>query len=295
MKKRNLAIIAWMVTLLVSILPAILAKEIFKASLPWLFWVQIGLLAVGVVVALLVKSVRPLWIYFSVLLGLYLAEWFFNEVIGVLPAWTGLFITGKFTDGMLGSQLLRLGVALMMVLLLVILKKRPSAFFLVKGDLRADAAPIPLVMNRPGVWNKLGWILAACISGGTLVFLVLAGRPSPETLLRAVPLLPAVLGLALMNSFSEEMSYRAGPLSALQEVINSQQALLMTAVFFGIGHYYGVPYGIVGMIMASLLGWLLGKSMLETKGFAWAWFIHFLQDVLIFSFMAIGSVAAGGG
>ena len=48
------------------------------------------------------------------------------------------------------------------------------------------------------------------------------------------------------------------------------------------------------VVMAGLLGWLLGKAMLETRGFFWAWFIHFLQDVLIFSFMAIGSIVPGG-
>jgi hypothetical protein len=47
--------------------------------------------------------------------------------------------------------------------------------------------------------------------------------------------------------------------------------------------------------MATFLGWILGKSMLETRGFWWAWFIHFLQDVMIFMFLAIGSITAGGG
>jgi len=51
---------------------------------------------------------------------------------------------------------------------------------------------------------------------------------------------------------------------------------LLTAVFFGIGHYYGIPYGVIGAVMAGVLGWLLGKSMLEIKGIFWAWVIHFL-------------------
>jgi len=62
----------------------------------------------------------------------------------------------------------------------------------------------------------------------------------------------------------------------------------------GIGHYFGVPYGVVGVIMASFLGWMLGKAMLETRGFFWAWLIHFVQDVLIFTFMAAGSITPGG-
>jgi hypothetical protein len=66
------------------------------------------------------------------------------------------------------------------------------------------------------------------------------------------------------------------------------------AAYFGLLHYYGVPYGVVGVLMAGLLGWLLGKSMLETRGLFWAWFIHLIQDVLIFSFLAIGSITPGG-
>ncbi|HEY3310824.1 MAG TPA: CPBP family intramembrane glutamic endopeptidase [Anaerolineales bacterium] len=97
-----------------------------------------------------------------------------------------------------------------------------------------------------------------------------------------------------MNAFSEEMNYKASFLAVTHQILGKRQSLLVMAAYFGIGHYYGVPYGVVGVLMAAFLGWLLGKSMLETRGFAWAWFIHFLQDVLIFSFMAIGAVKAGG-
>ena len=69
--------------------------------------------------------------------------------------------------------------------------------------------------------------------------------------------------------------------------------LVFTAAFFGIGHYFGVPYGIVGVLMATFLGWMLGKAMLETRGFTWAWVIHFWMDVVIFFCMALGSVQPG--
>jgi hypothetical protein len=69
----------------------------------------------------------------------------------------------------------------------------------------------------------------------------------------------------------------------------------MVAAYFGILHFYGVPYGYVGVFLAGFLGWLLAKSMLETRGLFWAWFIHFWQDVWIFSFMAVGLVVPGGG
>jgi len=35
------------------------------------------------------------------------------------------------------------------------------------------------------------------------------------------------------------------------------------------------------------MGWILGKAMLETRGFFWTWWIHFLSDVAIFSFLTM--------
>jgi len=35
--------------------------------------------------------------------------------------------------------------------------------------------------------------------------------------------------------------------------------------------------------MAGFLGWLLARSVVDTRGMFWAWFLHFLQDVVIFT------------
>jgi ABC-type antimicrobial peptide transport system permease subunit len=66
---------------------------------------------------------------------------------------------------------------------------------------------------------------------------------------------------------------------------------LITTIFFGLGHFYGVPSGVLGVILSSFLGWFLGKSLFETKGFFWAWLCHFSSDIFIFTFAAIAAVA----
>ncbi len=43
----------------------------------------------------------------------------------------------------------------------------------------------------------------------------------------------------------------------------------------------------VGAAASVFMGWILSKAMLETRGLFWAWFIHFLSDVAIFSSLAI--------
>ena len=58
---------------------------------------------------------------------------------------------------------------------------------------------------------------------------------------------------------------------------------LASAVLFGAIHWFGIPGGPVGALMAGFLGWVLARSILDTRGIGWAWFIHFCQDVLIFT------------
>ena len=196
---------------------------------------------------------------------------------------------------MFGIQLLRVLVATLMTLSLLVIFKRPAKFFLTAGKLDAPASKLAFLIDEGTSWKNLGWILSVCITFGTLAFLVLAGGPSLKQLSSLVPMLPFILILTAMNAFSEEFNYRAALLAPLHPVIGKTNSILMAAVFFGLGHFYGVPYGIVGVLMSFVLGYFLSKSMQETKSFFWPRFIHFWQDVAIFSFMAIGSIVAGGG
>ncbi len=96
-------------------------------------------------------------------------------------------------------------------------------------------------------------------------------------------MLPFSIAFALSNSFVEESITRFGVVVVLKNVLNDKIIPLISALIFGTAHYWGNPGGFIGVIAAGFLGWLLTKSILETKGIFWAWLIHFLQDVIIFS------------
>jgi len=286
--------LAWVLTLLTTILPEVLLKEVLKMPVPdWLLWFKIASLVIVLLIGFWVSTFRPLQKYSLVLTALLLLE-YGSALLRNTLWWKMLFAGNSFIASMTSQQILRVLSALLMVGLLFLLFKKFSAFFVVKGDPKATASPIPLIMTRSTTWTKLGWILTLCISGGTGVFLVIGAGSSLPQLQKMLPFAPFILLFALMNSFAEEVSYRANLLATLTPEFARKDALLMSAAMFGMQHYYGVPYGLVGVIMAGILGWLLGKSMLETKGIAWAWGIHFCQDVLIFTFMAVGSIVAGG-
>lgn len=96
---------------------------------------------------------------------------------------------------------------------------------------------------------------------------------------------------ATINAFQEEFRFRSVLLPRLGSVLGSNPALWLTAVFFGLNHIVGSqPNGPWGFLLATYLGWLLGKSMLETRGFVWAFLIHFLGDFTIYIFEAIDQV-----
>ncbi|MFN8421063.1 MAG: CPBP family intramembrane glutamic endopeptidase [Anaerolineae bacterium] len=292
----RLVILAWGITLLASMLPGIIVQEA-HISLPLpVLWLQIGLLAALFAVSFIWKTIQPLRNYFLIFIALYALDALFAW-IGSTALWQATFDlgAGAVVNDLFKSQLLRLAVALIMILVLTLIFRRRSDFFLRLGELDAEAAPVRwLGMDRPVGWRRFGIILSLCITLGTLVFLILAGRPSGEMLTSILPLLPIILLIAAMNAFSEEISYRAALLAPLQNVVGKSQALLLTATLFGLWHFYGVPYGVLGVLMAGGLGWLLGKSMLETKGIFWAWMIHFWQDVAIFAFICANSIKPGG-
>lgn len=304
--RKTLLIVAWGVLLLVSSLPMILLQEIFQIPVPFQtrMLTSLALILFMLVLTFVWSAIRPLREFFIVFIILFVAEGFFYGYLGNLPSLDPYLESGEFVPSLLSTQVLRMAVTLVMLAGLMIIKKKREAFYLVKGDLAATADPMPPIMKQPASWHVLGRELSLWISLGTLTFLLIAAFPSLRDqfqdgalggmLSQMIVLILFVLLMAAMNAFSEELTYKASFLSVLENPVGKRQALLLMAAFFGLGHYYGVPYGVIGVLMAAFLGWLLGKSMLETRGFAWAWFIHFLQDILIFTFMAIGSITPGG-
>jgi hypothetical protein len=84
-----------------------------------------------------------------------------------------------------------------------------------------------------------------------------------------------------MNGFNEDFALRVAPLGELKPAVGGSMALVATAAYFGLGYYYGVSNGVIGVLLSAFLGWLLGKSMIETRGFFTAWLVHFLTYIPI--------------
>lgn len=283
-------ILAWFSSLLLSNLPDILWREFSGAAPSWLLWSKLILLLILYAISYFWKSARELRCYFLILLVLIITQELSSD-IGESFWWQNLFpISSNFTGNMLSTQLRWVARALFLIVVLFLIYHDFGSFYLVKGESKALAGKEGALISANTPWKKLGWQIALLISLGTLTILWVIERPSLQQFSNIVPMLPMILLLALIYAFSEELTYRSALLAPLFPVIGKRQSMLITSTIFALGHFYSFPNSIVGVLISFILGYFLSKSMLETKGFCWAWFIHFLQTVVIFSFIAVGSV-----
>jgi hypothetical protein len=205
-----------------------------------------------------------------------------------LPFLKNLFGNNVFDNRMQAEQTGKLAVSLAMIAALLLLGYKRRDFFLVRGDVRAPIEPVRVLgFPKPASWVSFGLQWSIYIAAALAITQYLILRPSSEMLLELLPILPSILFYAGLNAFNEEMTYRAPMLATLEPVGGSRHALWMAAYFFGIAHYFGIPGGILGGILSIFMGWILSKAMVETRGFFWAWWIHFLSDVVIFSFLTL--------
>ena len=162
--------------------------------------------------------------------------------------------------------------------------------FLRPGNLAAPVQPIPFLgLRKPIPWTVFGPALLVVFGLALPLFLYFTVYPDFTDSGRIVRFLPWILLVAALNAANEEFQFRNVLLAHLRNVVSPAEAALLTAVLFGLGHYYGQPSGPIGVVMAGIAGWIWARSMLETRGFAWAFFIHMVQDIVIFSFLAVAT------
>ena len=157
--------------------------------------------------------------------------------------------------------------------------------FLALGDFRALFLRIG---QRISV--SWGWLLpvALLLSVGPVIVNVVAARhPDFGAAARLLPLAPLILTGAAINTFSEEFLFRQVLLARLIPVLGITQAIWLTALRFGVGHWFGNPSGVTGVMLATVFGWFAARSMLDTRGSGWIWSLHLINDLVIFSLIAL--------
>jgi uncharacterized protein len=193
-------------------------------------------------------------------------------------------------DYQIKFQALQLVLTAVVLLLVYFLNPENFVHFFRIGDVNAHISKIAwLGVTGNETWLEIATSIGVFVTLGTAIFMFFQLKKAGAdyryfmfSLLWAIP-------FSMANAFSEEAIFRVGIISPLYGIFSVSVIILVSAVVFGAPHYFGMPSGIVGALMAGFLGWLLALSLVETQGLLIAWALHFVQDVVIITSMLLMS------
>ena len=280
-------IVAWVSGLLIlSNLPDVIFRTATGAAVSpiWLPALALTILAAMLVVAILWRPLSGLYGYALTLVALA-AGYLVEALIEQSSAWTSWNRSLSPGASFVLINSAKLIPVTTLALSLVGSRLSREDLFLRFGNLRARFIRI----GRRGSISW-GWLLpiALLFSVGPVIANVVGVRhPDFATAVRLVPLVPLIIVGAVINTFSEEFLFRQVLLARLIPIVGVTQAIWLTALRFGIGHWFGSPSGLDGVLLAAVFGWFAAKSMLDTRGSGWIWLVHLINDVVIFSLIAL--------
>lgn len=199
-----------------------------------------------------------------------------------------VFHSNPVVNTQIKFQSLQLILAAVVLLLTYFLNSENFTHFFRMGDVNVHISKIGwLGVTGNETWLQIALTLGLYITLGTGIFMFFQLKKAGVdyrlflfSLLWAIP-------FSVANAFSEEAIFRIGIISPLYGIFSVSAIVLISGVVFGAPHYFGMPSGMVGALMAGFLGWLLAMSLVETQGFLIAWAIHFAQDVVIITSMIL--------
>lgn len=274
---------SWTAILIASDLPNIVWRVALHRGAPlWLLYARIVFLGALWVFGTRLPELRTLRPYLLALIAV-LMSFMIEDRLFRTPAVNAWVTAVSWRDPVVWSSAVKILRSLAMALTVLSLTRRE--LFLVTGVLSAPGR-IPLTEIRLP-WTLLGPLTILVFGAATAALMLGALQPGIPSVRRWVSILPVVLACSAVNAFGEEFTFRSVLLARLQPHVGAEQALWMTSVRFGLGHWFGRPSGPLGALGSTLLGLMLGKSMLETRGMLWAWLVHFTLDVVIFSVLML--------
>ncbi|WP_333693634.1 CPBP family intramembrane glutamic endopeptidase [Flavobacterium sp.] len=189
----------------------------------------------------------------------------------------------QYINGLAKHQCFALLIAIVFIALFLCKNPASKEFFQI-GELSSIAEKEKWIgINGNSTWLKNGLQLLFFISLATGIFVGLGVMNSGSISNFQLSFIPFILLFSLTNSFAEEIIFRYAIIAGLEDYYPKGLILITSAILFGIPHFFGNPSGIVGVIMSGLLGYILCKATLETRGLSIAWGIHFVQDIIIFT------------
>ena len=196
----------------------------------------------------------------------------------------------RFLNGLAKYQVFALTVGILATIAIMILNPESKQFLNI-GQLSTIAEKEKwLGINGKSSWTVNGFQLLFFVSIATGIFMFLAVKYTNSIDNFQWSFIPLVLLFSFTNSLTEELIFRFGIIGGLFNHYPKLTILIISAVLFGLPHYFGNPSGVIGILMSGVLGYILCKATIETKGLSIAWTIHFVQDIIIFTALMMMNV-----
>jgi membrane protease YdiL (CAAX protease family) len=277
-------------TLAISRLPEIVAREVLRLEVPWMQWAIVAVTVALWLASRLVGPLKPFERFLAVMVAVNLAVAVL-EVVLASEVWASIVpATTQPMIALLITRVLFVALAIGVLAWALLLGASREEAYLRVGDLNAPTTS----RVKDGSYRRWGRFGPFAFVGiiVLMVWFAVPLLPDRIDLTAALPFIAIGAVAALLNAFWEEAAFRAAPLSMLQRAVGPSAGVLLLALYFGLGHFYGgVPSGPWGFLAAGAIGLLFGRAMIETRGLGWPLALHFAGDLVIFTFLAIASVA----
>ena len=282
-------IVAWAAVAL-STVPEIVWQETGHRVTWWLTAWESALLVGGALLIRVSPRLRPLTRFLLAIAALNVAWGFVAPAITSMNAFDTWAFHAGWGERFFVARTFTLAGVILGGLTLIGSGLTRRDLFLCVGNMSAPAQPIPFLgLRKPIPWTWFGLAAIFVFAFALAPFLYWTVHPNFGWAGRIVRFFPWLVALAALNAASEEFQFRCLLLGHLRNLFSPAENVLITAAFFGLGHFYGQPSGPIGVLMAGFAGWIWARSMIETRGWAWALIIHMLQDLVIFSFLVVGA------
>jgi len=101
-----------------------------------------------------------------------------------------------------------------------------------------------------------------------------------------VVILAAGLAFSVTNALVEEFIFRGILWEGIQDITGRwESALIIQALVFGVAHWWGVPNGVVGVILATIYGLMMGAVRYIARGLLLPIIVHVFADIVIFALL----------
>jgi membrane protease YdiL (CAAX protease family) len=282
-------IIAWG-SIIGSTLPEIIWQESGHQVSCWFITIESLLILAAALLAIWIPSLRGITRFLIAVALLNVAWGCISPVLAGLSAVRAVTDNTSWGARLFLSRTFTLSGAILISFTLIGSGLTRRDLFLCRGDLAAPAEPIPFLgLRRRVPWTWLGPAFMLVFALALSPYLYLTVHPNFKFGERIIRTFPWSVAVAVLNAASEEFQFRSVLLAHLRGIFRPGEIILLTAVFFGLGHYYGQPSGPLGVLMAGFAGWIWARSMIETGGGVWAFLIHLVQDLVIFTFLVVGA------